>query len=103
MSSQSSPVSVAYYLLAGGELFSGQSIVEVFGKHLHQEPQPLSERGVTIPAELEAVVLACLDKQPDRRPQSAVELRRRLEACVVEPWDSTNARMWWLEHQPELD
>ena len=42
----------------------------------------------TVPAELEAVVLACLEKEPDRRPQSAAELRRRLEACAVEPWDS---------------
>ena len=72
-------------------------------EHLHQEPEPLSARGVTISAELEAVVLACLDKEPDRRPQSAAELRRRLEACVIEPWDGTSARTWWLEHQSELD
>ncbi len=94
---------VAYFLLAGGEVFNGKSIVEVFGKPLHQEPEPLSARGVTIPAELEAVMLACLDKKPDRRPQSAAELRRRLDACAVEPWDSASARTWWLEHQSALD
>ena len=78
---------VAYYLLAGIDVFDGKSIVEVCGQHLHQEPAPLSARGVAIPAELEAVVLACLNKDPDRRPQSAAELRRRVEACAVEPWD----------------
>jgi serine/threonine-protein kinase len=94
---------VAYYLLAGSEVFSGKSVVEVCSQHLHQAPERLSARGVTVPAELEAIVLACLEKKPERRPQSAAELRRRLEACAVEPWDNTRARSWWLEHQPELD
>ncbi|CAN5806409.1 hypothetical protein BH11MYX4_BH11MYX4_00830 [soil metagenome] len=94
---------VAYYLLAGVEVFRGKSIVEVCSQHLHQQPEPFSARGVAIPADLEAIVLACLHKDPDRRPQSAAELRRRLEACAVEPWDSASARTWWLEHQPELD
>jgi eukaryotic-like serine/threonine-protein kinase len=94
---------VAYFLLAGSEVFDGKSVVEVCSQHLHQAPDPLSARGVTVPAALEAVVLACLDKSPDRRPQSAAELRRRLDACAVEPWESENARTWWLEHQADLD
>lgn len=94
---------VAYYLLAGAEVFDGKSVVEVCSQHLHQRPKSLSARGVVIPAELEALVLACLEKEPDRRPQSAAELRVRLEACAVEPWDSASARAWWLEHQLELD
>jgi hypothetical protein len=48
-------------------------------------------------------VLACLHKDPNRRPQSAAELRRLVEACRVEPWDSASARAWWTEHQPDLD
>jgi serine/threonine protein kinase len=83
---------VAYYLLAGVDVFNGQSVLEVCSQHLHQEPKPLSARGVAIPAELEAVVLGCLNKDPGRRPQSAAELRRRVEACTVEPWDSERAR-----------
>jgi len=94
---------VAYYLLAGVDVFTGKSVVEVCGQHLHQKPEPLSVRGVAVPAELEAVVLACLAKDPDGRPQSAAELRRRIEACAVEPWDSAQARNWWHEHQRDLD
>ena len=94
---------VAYYLLAGVDVFEGKSIVEVCSQHLHQEPMPLSARGLGIPAELDAVVLACLDKDPDRRPQSAAELRRRLEACAIQPWDSARALAWWHEYQSELD
>jgi len=93
---------VAYYLLAGSEVFAGRTLLEVCGQHLHQAPQPLSARGVVLSVELEAVVLACLDKDPERRPQTATELRRRLEACAVEPWDDESARLWWLEHQTEV-
>jgi eukaryotic-like serine/threonine-protein kinase len=94
---------VAYYLLAGVDVFNGKSMVEVCSQHLHQQPRPLAAQGLAVPAELEAVVLACLSKQPELRPQSAAELRRRLEACPVELWDAASARSWWLEHQPALD
>ncbi len=94
---------VAYYLLAGVNVFDGKSVVEVCGQHIHEEPKPLSARGVTIPAELEAIVLACLRKDPDRRPQSAAELRRRVEGCPVERWDADSAAAWWRRYQPDLD
>jgi serine/threonine protein kinase len=93
---------VAYFLLAGSEVFDGQTIIEVCSQHLHQPPDPFSARGVAVPAELEAIVLACLEKDAARRPQSANELRRQLQACAVEPWDAENARLWWLEHETAL-
>ena len=93
---------VAYYLLAGSEVFTGNSVVEVCGKHVHEQPQPFAARGVSVSAALEAVVLACLEKKPERRPASALELRRRLEACAIDPWDSDKAQSWWLEHEPAL-
>jgi serine/threonine-protein kinase len=94
---------VAYYLLAGSEVFRGKTIVEVCGAHLHQEPEPLASRGVSISPELEAIVRACLEKKRDRRPQSALELRRLLDSCSVEAWDSDKARQWWLDHQSAFE
>ena len=94
---------VAYFLLAGRDVFDGRSIVEVCSQHLHELPKPLSAQGIAVPAELEALVLACLEKDPKRRPQSAAELRRRLAACRVEPWDGEQARLWWQEHHAELE
>jgi serine/threonine-protein kinase len=94
---------VAYYLLAGTDVFTGKSLLEICTQHIHQQPQPLSARGVTIPADLEALVLSCLSKDPNERPQSAAELRRRLETCTVEPWDSDRALAWWLQHKAELN
>jgi serine/threonine-protein kinase len=93
---------VAYYLLAGSTVFVGTSLVEICGHHIHTQPERFSARGVTVPADLEAVVLACLEKDPAKRPQSALELRRRLEACAVGPWTSEDAEAWWSAHQGEL-
>jgi serine/threonine protein kinase len=75
---------VAYFLLTGAPVFGGQSVVEVCGHHLHTAPAPLS--GVlsgTIGAELEAIVLACLAKDPARRPASASELAEKLARCAA--------------------
>ncbi|HMI87492.1 MAG TPA: serine/threonine-protein kinase, partial [Polyangiaceae bacterium] len=94
---------VAYYLLAGVDVFNGKSMVEICGQHLHQQPQPLSAHGVAVPAELETIVLACLSKDPSQRPQSAADLRRQVEACTVPLWDSVLARSWWSEHQSDVD
>jgi serine/threonine-protein kinase len=94
---------VAYFLLAGVDVFDGKTLMEVCGQHLHQLPAPLSTRGVVVPADLEAVVLDCLAKDPGSRPQTAAELRRRVEACNLVSWDPARARAWWREHQPELE
>jgi serine/threonine-protein kinase len=94
---------VAYFLLAGREVFAGSSIVEVCSHHLHQAPEPFAARGVKVSPELEAIVRACLEKRPEQRPQSALELRRRLEACAIEPWDADRIDEWWLEHESALD
>jgi serine/threonine-protein kinase len=93
---------VAYYLLAGADVFDGKSVIELCVQHLHHAPQPLAARGLAIPAELEALVLACLEKDPNHRPQSAAELRRKLEACAIAPWTADDARAWWLKHQAAL-
>jgi serine/threonine-protein kinase len=98
---------VGYYLLTGEQVFTG-NIVEILGHHLHSEPTPPSERlGRELPFELEAVVMQCLAKNPDDRPQSAGEIRARLAASLEVPrWRQADAHAWWQEHgealQPEV-
>ena len=94
---------VAYFLLAGVDVFDGKSAVEVCSQHLYQVPPAFGERGIPVPADLEAVVLACLEKDPALRPQTAVELRDRLEACRIEPWDRDAALAWWRDYPPPAD
>src|SRR5204863_7933807 len=50
---------------------------------LHKRPDPMSALNRAIPAELERIILKCLDKDPENRYQTAKELvvdLRRLEA-----------------------
>jgi hypothetical protein len=49
---------------------------------------------------LDRVVLACLAKKPEDRPQTATELDRMLTEVEVEPWSEEEANRWWSTHQP---
>ena len=91
---------VAYYLLAGAPVFEGR-LVELIQSHLQREPQPPSARlGRRLPAKLEKVVLDCLEKNADRRPQTAQALGARLAACDdVEPWRPEEAQAWWRKRK----
>jgi serine/threonine-protein kinase len=88
---------VGYYLLTGHSVFEAATVVEIIGHHLHTEPAPPSRRTVQpIPPDLEALVLQCLRKRPEDRPQSARALREALRACaLVPPWTSDDAARWW--------
>jgi len=89
---------VAYFLLTGRHVFEGETIIEICGHHLHTPPTPPSERlGRPLPAALEAWVLACLEKDPARRPPSAEEAAARLERCGLSgQWTPEQARAWWV-------
>jgi len=91
---------VGYFLLTGKHVFEGATAMEICGHHLHSKPQPPSERlGSSLPPDLEALILDCLRKEPNLRPQSAAALAERLEACDgVRPWTVQNAREWWDEY-----
>jgi serine/threonine-protein kinase len=87
---------VAYYLLTGQQVFEGDTAMQVFAHHLQTAPTPPSQRGpATVPPDVEQLVLRCLAKKPEDRPQSAAELDRRLAGVVVEPWTDSDAREWW--------
>ena len=90
---------VAYFLLAGHNVFTGATMVEVCSHHLHSRPEPPSGRlGRPLPAKLEALVEACLEKDPARRPQSALELAQALRDCDAGEWAEAEAREWWDRH-----
>ena len=94
---------VGYFLLTGEQLFTG-NIVEICGHHMHTDPTPPSERlGRELPFELEALVMECLAKKPDDRPQSAGEIRARLAASLEIPrWRQADAEAWWQQHGEAL-
>jgi len=95
---------VAYYLLTGELVFEADTPMKMFVQHLQAPPVPPSERGeLPIPAALEEVVLACLAKDPNDRPQTVDELLRLIERVPVRaPWTNDAARQWWDTHLVEL-
>jgi serine/threonine-protein kinase len=95
---------VAYWLLTGQLVFKGRTAVEMMARHLQTPPVAPSERTeLQIPKELDEVILACLEKDRDRRPQSAEELSRMFAACgAASPWTDQRAREWWTLHQPRI-
>jgi Tol biopolymer transport system component len=69
-----------YEMLSGTKPFHGENTISTIAAILQQDPKPLS--GVTttpLPHEAERIVLRCLRKDPDRRFQTASDLRLALE------------------------
>jgi serine/threonine-protein kinase len=95
---------VAYFLLTGSLVFEADTPMKMLMQHLNAEPVPPSERSeLPIPRELDELVLACLQKDPNKRPQNAEELLRLAVACkVCERWDQDAAQVWWQHHLSEL-
>jgi eukaryotic-like serine/threonine-protein kinase len=92
---------VAYVLLTGSLVFTDANPVNVALKHMKAAPVPPSQRtGQSVPADLERVILACLEKNPGARPSSARDVERLLAACRVPPWDDEQAGAWWARHLP---
>jgi serine/threonine-protein kinase len=87
---------LAYFLLTGRPPFAGRAPVQVLAAHLYEQPEPLSARRPDTPADLEAVVLRCLAKNPTVRFEDVERLESALAACRgVDPWSAKAAAVWW--------
>jgi eukaryotic-like serine/threonine-protein kinase len=94
---------VGYWLLTGQRVFEATTRHDMLVMHAHQKPVTPSKRiGKEIHAGLEAVIMSCLEKNPGRRPQTARELRERLEGLAfAAPWSEERAELWWRRHGPK--
>jgi serine/threonine-protein kinase len=76
-------------------VFPCQGLIALVVSHLSLPPEPPSLRlGADVPQALERAILDCLEKDPSRRPASARELGRRLEALAAE-WSDDESRARW--------
>ncbi|MBT5927816.1 MAG: serine/threonine protein kinase [Verrucomicrobia bacterium] len=96
---------VGYFMLTGHYVFEGQSMMEIFEKHLTQEPVPPSSRvDASICPSLEQALLDCLSKDLNDRPSSVSELAERLSSCPVDDtWSMTSRVEWWGEFHASGD
>jgi eukaryotic-like serine/threonine-protein kinase len=95
---------VAYFLLAGRDVFAGKTVVELLSQHMLQEPlAPSRHLANPLPSDLEQIVLECLAKDPGARPPSAASLLASLLACEdASRYDRTGASAWWRDHRAKL-
>jgi DNA-binding NtrC family response regulator len=95
---------VAFWLLAGRPPFEAGDTRTLLEHHWSSTPpRPSMIASESIPADMDALVLDCLQKDPVLRPDSADVLWERLDKVpVASPWDQRRARAWWELHEPDL-
>lgn len=95
---------VAYWLLTGTDVFEAKAPMQVMFAHAKEKPIPPSMRTESpIPPDLERIVLWCLEKEPEDRPQTAGELMRALAKLDSFPaWKNEDAERWWKAHMPDI-
>jgi serine/threonine-protein kinase len=89
---------VAYFLLTGRPPFVRDSAVQTLAAHLGEAVVAPDRHRPDVPADLQAVVLCCLEKDLARRYRGANELARSLgQCCCAAEWTPEQAEGWWRD------
>ena len=78
---------VGYWLLTGKPVFDGEgSPMKIIMDHIQKQPPAVSQRTQEpIPLELDSILLQCLSKDPNERPQTMQDLARELGTVAGAP------------------
>jgi serine/threonine-protein kinase len=71
---------VAYEILSGAPPFASREAHQLILAHIAQVPTPLGQVATAVPPALASLVMRCLAKSPDERPQTAADLVTALES-----------------------
>src|SRR5688500_7059500 len=89
---------VLYELIAGTRPFAGNTQANLVASILKEEPRPLFEMQSRTPRGLADVVRICLEKDPEKRWQSARDVRHALRLAMAAqpppPIRSRSVRVW---------
>ena len=91
---------ILYEMASGNPPFQGKSQASLIAAILRTEPPPLPESAISTSRAFERTVRKCLAKDPERRWQTAADLKDELEwiAQPPEPAPSkpASSRRWWV-------
>jgi hypothetical protein len=92
---------VGYYLLTGHPVFEADSLAKLCQLQISATPMTPSARlGKPVPEDLENILLACLEKDRSKRPQTARDLANKLDLCQIEEeWTLDKADTWWGRYE----
>jgi eukaryotic-like serine/threonine-protein kinase len=83
---------VLYELIAGTRPFTGKTQANLVAAILKEEPRPLFEMQPRTPRGLAEVLRTCLEKDPEKRWQSARDVRHALRLIAAQPEPSIPSR-----------
>jgi serine/threonine-protein kinase len=90
---------VAYFLLTGQAPFVRETAMMMMMAHAYEPVIPLTQLRPEVPADLQEVVLRCLEKDRERRFPDSHSLEEALAACeCADQWNEERAARWWREH-----
>jgi len=78
---------MAYEMLSGKTPFTTRSPQAMLAAHISEKPVALITRQPDVPPRLNELVMQCLEKRPENRPQTANELIKMLDQIVVPAQD----------------
>ena len=95
---------VAYLMLTGRRLFDSTDDLALTSRILNDAPVPLREAAPQpVPPELERIVMSCLEKRREDRPQRVADLVEALDALAAEHrWTQREAEAWWTAVPAQL-
>jgi hypothetical protein len=88
---------VAFFLLSGRRMFETEDTLALTSRVLNEVPPRLSSVAPQpIPAELDALVAACLEKRREARPSTILAVKEVLDVLAERaPWSQRDAEIAW--------
>jgi WD40 repeat protein/serine/threonine protein kinase len=99
---------ILYEMLTGHPPFKGATAVDTVLQVLHEEPVRLSRLRPDVPRDLETICLKCLEKNPNARYGSALELAedlrrfRRGDVVLARPAGPQERLLKWVRRRPAM-
>ena len=73
---------MAYEMLAGQAPFHGLTPQKLLAAHMAERPRPISDVRGDVPPAMSELIMRCLEKEADHRPQSATDIVRYLDTVT---------------------